>query len=163
MRKAFASGAAASSGGAASAPGSGFSLFRETDQHELYPDPSSGDENPDHLAHFRFLGQILGKALYEGILVELPFAGFFLGKLRGRPNELNDLATLDPAIYRCAHEGLRAEMRARWWLCVCVTRGPMRRSTLHSRRRAPAATSGAPRAVKVRRRVAFEAALPPLL
>lgn len=92
IRKAFASGAEAS----------GRRLFRETDQHELYPDPLSGEGSADHLAHFRFLGTILGKAMYEGILAELPFAGFFLGKLRGRPSELNDLATLDPAIYRRA-------------------------------------------------------------
>eukprot|EP00959_Pyramimonas_sp_CCMP1952_P025947 544694-Pyramimonas_sp.AAC.3 len=43
---------------------------------------------------------MLGKALYEGILVELPFAAFFLSKLRGRDNELNDLSSLDPELYK---------------------------------------------------------------
>jgi ubiquitin-protein ligase E3 C len=42
---------------------------------------------------------MLGKAMYEGILVELPFAAFFLSKLRGRENELNDLSSLDADLY----------------------------------------------------------------
>ena len=33
------------------------------------------------LAWFRFVGRILGKALYEGILVDVAFAGFFLAKV----------------------------------------------------------------------------------
>ena len=31
---------------------------------------------------YRFIGRILGKALYEGILVDVAFAGFFLAKVR---------------------------------------------------------------------------------
>jgi ubiquitin-protein ligase E3 C len=31
---------------------------------------------------YQFIGRILGKALYEGILVDVAFAGFFLSKVR---------------------------------------------------------------------------------
>jgi ubiquitin-protein ligase E3 C len=34
------------------------------------------------LSWYRFIGRILGKALYEGILVDVAFAGFFLAKVR---------------------------------------------------------------------------------
>lgn len=34
------------------------------------------------LAWYRFIGRILGKALYDGILVDVAFAGFFLAKVR---------------------------------------------------------------------------------
>lgn len=34
------------------------------------------------LAWYRFIGRVLGKALYEGILVDVAFAGFFLAKAR---------------------------------------------------------------------------------
>lgn len=34
------------------------------------------------LAWYRFVGRILGKALYEGILIDVAFAGFFLAKVR---------------------------------------------------------------------------------
>jgi hypothetical protein len=30
---------------------------------------------------YRFIGRVLGKALYEGILVDVTFAGFFLAKV----------------------------------------------------------------------------------
>ena len=33
------------------------------------------------LEWYRFIGRILGKALYEGILVDVAFAGFFLAKV----------------------------------------------------------------------------------
>ena len=33
------------------------------------------------LAWYRFIGRILGKALYDGILVDVAFAGFFLAKV----------------------------------------------------------------------------------
>ena len=40
---------------------------------------------PFPLAHslnwYRFIGRILGKAMYEGILVDVAFAGFFLAKV----------------------------------------------------------------------------------
>jgi hypothetical protein len=46
------------------------------------------------------LGRLLGKALYTGMLVELPFAPFFLSKLLGQQSFLNDLASLDPDLHR---------------------------------------------------------------
>ena len=40
------------------------------------------DGFPAHsLDWYRFIGRILGKALYEGILVDIAFAGFFLAKV----------------------------------------------------------------------------------
>ncbi|KAI0284136.1 HECT-domain-containing protein [Russula brevipes] len=49
---------------------------------------------------YRFIGRILGKALYEGILVDVAFAGFFLAKWLGRQSFLDDLASLDPDLYQ---------------------------------------------------------------
>lgn len=43
------------------------------------------DEAIIRVAHslnwYRFIGRILGKALYNGILVDVAFAGFFLAKV----------------------------------------------------------------------------------
>ena len=36
------------------------------------------------------------KALYEGVLIDLPLAGFFLSKLLSRFNYVDDLPSLDP-------------------------------------------------------------------
>ena len=76
-------------------------LFQETPDHLLYPNPASASVvGPDHLRQFEFLGRMVGKAIYEGILLELPFAGFFLTKLRRRTPGLHDLVTLDPELAR---------------------------------------------------------------
>lgn len=52
--------------------------------------------------HYYFLGRMLGKALYENMLVELPFAGFFLSKLLGTSADvdIHHLASLDPEVYK---------------------------------------------------------------
>lgn len=52
------------------------------------------------LRWYEFLGQVLGKAVYEGILVEPRFAGFVLRKLLGRANTVDDLGSYDPQLYR---------------------------------------------------------------
>ena len=57
--------------------------------------------------HYQFLGSMLGKALYEGLLVELPFAGFFLCKLAdsGRGTiGAHHLASFDSELYRYVHK-----------------------------------------------------------
>ena len=45
-------------------------------------------------------GSIVGKAVYEGILLELPFASFFLKKLLSGSVGFNDLPSLDGELYR---------------------------------------------------------------
>ena len=53
---------------------------------------------PQWMQLFEFVGRILGKAIYEGHLVEVPFAHFFLNSLLGRTNTLDELPTLDPEL-----------------------------------------------------------------
>lgn len=77
-----------------------YGLFKETADHLLYPNPGSGLVHEQHLEYFRFLGTILAKAMFEGILVDIPFATFFLSKLKQKHNYLNDLPSLDPELYR---------------------------------------------------------------
>ncbi|GAA6055060.1 hypothetical protein JCM3770_001778 [Rhodotorula araucariae] len=75
-------------------------LWLATSQNELYPNPHAYAREPAQLAWFAFVGRILGKALYQGILVNVKFAGFFLSKWLGRQAYLDDLASLDPELYR---------------------------------------------------------------
>jgi ubiquitin-protein ligase E3 C len=78
-----------------------FGLFVETPERTLYPNPASEiHAGAKHLQYFYFLGAILGKAAYEGILLDVPLAGFFLAALKGGHVEFNDLTTLDPELYR---------------------------------------------------------------
>eukprot|EP00039_Didymoeca_costata_P013079 m.193938 g.193938 ORF g.193938 m.193938 type:complete len:971 (-) comp15670_c0_seq3:1826-4738(-) len=75
-------------------------LFRESPDHRLYPNPQAMLANENAWQHFQFLGRMLGKAIYDGMLVELPLARFFLTKVLGRFPYLNDLKTLDAELHK---------------------------------------------------------------
>ncbi|KAI0771097.1 HECT-domain-containing protein [Trametes elegans] len=75
-------------------------LWLANKKNELYPAPHSYATEPHSLAWYRFIGRILGKALYEGILIDVAFAGFFLAKWLGKQSWLDDLASLDPELYQ---------------------------------------------------------------
>lgn len=69
-------------------------------------DPSKAklDELTDHnrselTDHYLFLGRVLGKAVYEGILVEPQLSLPLLNKLSDRNNTLDDLKNLDDQLY----------------------------------------------------------------
>ncbi|XP_053569799.1 ubiquitin-protein ligase E3C [Bombina bombina] len=82
-------------------PNQGF--FKTTNEGLLYPNPAAQTLVSDSFArHYYFLGRMLGKALYENMLVELPFASFFLSKLLGTSADvdIHHLASLDPEMYR---------------------------------------------------------------
>jgi ubiquitin-protein ligase E3 C len=118
-----------------------YQMFIENDQHLLYPNPTIIEEikeasrlklvpppNAEWVLHgsldatksvvtstlekYEFLGRIIGKCLYEGILVDVSFASFFLlkwaltggdgsaSKESGYRANLNDLRDLDEGLYQ---------------------------------------------------------------
>ena len=113
-------------------PNTDLNLFVENDQHLLYPNPAAVEERKDLVAQlgykegspewndtirtllrqYEFLGRIVGKCLYEGILVDIHFASFFLvkwalnGGIGSATNEsgyratINDLRDLDEELYQ---------------------------------------------------------------
>ncbi|KAL7689849.1 putative HECT domain-containing protein [Plasmopara halstedii] len=79
-----------------------YGFFLETEEHLLYPNPGARyvvDSRKEALDRYRFLGRVLAKAVYENILVEPQFAAFFLNKLLGKFNYIDDLHSLDPELY----------------------------------------------------------------
>lgn len=79
-------------------------LFRVTSEERLYPSPTSCLQD-NHLQLFEFIGRMLGKAVYEGIVVDVPFASFFLSQVLGQTNQalyswIDELPSLDRDLYR---------------------------------------------------------------
>ena len=78
-----------------------YGLFSVTEDQCLYPNPDSelffGKE---HLAMFYLVGRVLGKAISEKITVEPQFAEFFLRRIVGKSNFLEDLKSLDKEVYQ---------------------------------------------------------------
>ncbi|KAI1474868.1 hypothetical protein F4774DRAFT_318302 [Daldinia eschscholtzii] len=109
-------------------PSSGRGLFATNSQNLLYPNPSTFDNHAELLRsygytendarwkeamidlakRYEFLGRVVGKCMYEGILIDKAFAGFFLlkwsasghGSLNDYRANLNDLRDLDPELYQ---------------------------------------------------------------
>ncbi|XP_057365077.1 ubiquitin-protein ligase E3C-like [Daphnia carinata] len=82
-------------------PNRGF--FRLTHDNLLYPNPGVAVLVSDFPAHYYFIGRMLGKALYENLLVELPMADFFLSKILGQASaslDVHHLASLDPVLHK---------------------------------------------------------------
>jgi ubiquitin-protein ligase E3 C len=107
-------------------------LFVANDQNLLYPNPGKldshmyllraagmQDKTPEMkvaveelLARYRFLGRIIGKCLYEGFLIDVSFAGYFLlrwaltggttqaAKESGYRATVDDLRDLDEGLYQ---------------------------------------------------------------
>lgn len=88
-----------------------YGLFLQTEkERELYPNAQSEllfshgsaakKAQRQDLQYYLFLGRLLGKAMYEGITLEPRFADFFLRRLIGKNNSLNDLKSLDPELFK---------------------------------------------------------------
>lgn len=79
-------------------------LFKTTSDQRLYPSPISYVQD-NHKELFEFVGRMLGKAVYEGIVVDVPFASFFLSQLLGQTQQapyscMDELPSLDNELYR---------------------------------------------------------------
>ncbi|KAG0031870.1 hypothetical protein BGZ81_000383 [Podila clonocystis] len=86
---------------------SGFSpnlnLFTTTtaSMNLMYPSPTSHYTHPSTgLELFKLFGKMLGKAMYEGLLVEVKFAGFFLSKILGRTVFLDEMRSFDEEVFK---------------------------------------------------------------
>ncbi|KAF8937357.1 Ubiquitin-protein ligase E3B [Dissophora ornata] len=67
----------------------------------LYPSPTSQYTHPSTgLDLLRLFGKMLGKAMYEGLLVEVKFANFFLSKILGRTVFLDEMRSYDEQVYQ---------------------------------------------------------------
>merc|ERR1719399_1561656 len=53
-----------------------------------------------HGANVRDIYRHLGRAIYEGVLLEPRFAEVFLNLVLGGKNSINDVASLDPELHR---------------------------------------------------------------
>lgn len=112
-------------------PGEGISCFVVNDHNLVYPNPAALDMQKQRLKiagvkegeprwneeltkilkMYEFMGRVIGKCLYEGILVDIGFAGFFLLKWAKAATsgssaesryqaDINDLRDLDESLYQ---------------------------------------------------------------
>lgn len=79
-------------------------FFVHTKDNMLYPNPCASMLHQNYLKHYYFIGRMLGKAIFENLLIELPLAEFFLSRLAGRNTDIEIdvhlLASLDPDMHK---------------------------------------------------------------
>ena len=81
-----------------------FKMTTGTEEEKLYPSPTSFIHS-NYLHLLEFVGKILGKAIYEGILVDVPFASFFLNSIlqhhhSAMYSSIDELPSLDPEMHK---------------------------------------------------------------
>ncbi|GBE61096.1 HECT-domain (ubiquitin-transferase) domain-containing protein [Babesia ovata] len=78
-----------------------YGIFEESPYDgSLAPSPNSALFHEGHLCIFNFVGKVIGKALYEQILVEPVLSRLLLNFILKKRNTLNDLRFVDPELYR---------------------------------------------------------------
>lgn len=55
--------------------------------------------NPEHLSFFKFVGRVIGKAIYDGRLLDAYFARSLYRQLLGKPVDYKDVEWVDPEYY----------------------------------------------------------------
>eukprot|EP00887_Chlorella_sp_A99_P004884 scaffold4.g4884.t1 len=74
-------------------------LFASTPEGFAFPNPLA-ERLGGGLASLHVLGLVLGRALYDGVLLQAPLAPFLVSRLQGRAPLFDELQALDPEVYR---------------------------------------------------------------
>lgn len=77
-----------------------YGLFKATPDGHIYPNSDAHIAVEDFKTQFEFLGRLLGKAVFDGVLVDIPLAKFFRLKMLGEMNYPTDLMSMDPQMYK---------------------------------------------------------------
>lgn len=79
----------------------GYCLFEPCAADQLTYQPSRQSwVNPEHIGFFRFIGKIIGKAIYDGRLLDAYFSRAFYKQMLGRKVDIRDLESVDPEYHK---------------------------------------------------------------
>lgn len=78
-----------------------YALFKTSavDRVTYQPNRSSW-VNSDHLSYFKFVGRVIGKAIYDNRLLDCYFTRSFYKHILGKTVEIRDMEAADPTFYR---------------------------------------------------------------
>ncbi|KAI6046227.1 hypothetical protein EDC04DRAFT_2888377 [Pisolithus marmoratus] len=77
-----------------------YALFQPCAADKLTYQPNKNSwVNPEHLSFFKFVGRVIGKAIYDGRLLDAYFAKSLYRQLLGKPVDYRDVEWVDPEYY----------------------------------------------------------------
>jgi len=74
--------------------------YSNNNSYELEINPYSSMVHPDYLEYFRFIGRIIGLAIFNKQYLSISFSLLFFKKLLNIPIKFSDFEYADPEIYR---------------------------------------------------------------
>jgi E3 ubiquitin-protein ligase HUWE1 len=78
-----------------------YCLFQPCAADRLTYQPNKASSiNPEHLSFFKFVGRIIGKAIYDGRLLDAYFARSLYRQILGKPVDYRDVEWIDPEYYK---------------------------------------------------------------
>ncbi|KAI7827971.1 hypothetical protein BC939DRAFT_76403 [Gamsiella multidivaricata] len=78
-----------------------YALFKTSAADKLTYQPNRASwVNSDHLLFFKFIGRVIGKAIYDGRLLDAYFTRSFYKHILGRPVDYRDVEAVDPEYYK---------------------------------------------------------------
>jgi len=77
-----------------------YALFQPCAADKLTYQPNKASwVNPEHLSFFKFVGRVIGKAIYDGRLLDAYFARSLYRQILGKPVDYRDVEWVDPEYY----------------------------------------------------------------
>lgn len=77
-----------------------YALFQPCAADRLTYQPNrASNVNPEHLSFFKFVGRVIGKAIYDGRLLDAYFARSLYRQILGKPVDYRDVEWVDPEYY----------------------------------------------------------------
>ncbi|KAF9024773.1 hypothetical protein BGZ52_010345, partial [Haplosporangium bisporale] len=78
-----------------------YALFKTSAADKLTYQPNRASwANSEHLLFFKFIGRVIGKAIYDGRLLDAYFTRSFYKHILGRPVDYRDVEAVDPEYYK---------------------------------------------------------------
>lgn len=78
-----------------------YALFQPCAADKLTFQPNRASMvNPEHLSFFKFVGRVIGKAIYDGRLMDAHFARSMYRQILGKPVDYRDVEWVDPDYYK---------------------------------------------------------------
>ncbi|KAJ3048819.1 hypothetical protein HK097_010180, partial [Rhizophlyctis rosea] len=78
-----------------------YALFRESAIDKVTYQPNRlSSVNPEHLSYFKFVGRIIGKAIYDGRLLDCYFTRSFYKAIIEAPVDYKDMEAVDPDFHK---------------------------------------------------------------
>ena len=78
-----------------------YALFKTSASDRITYQPNRlSSVNPDHLQFFRFVGRVIGKAIYDNRLLDAYFTRSFYKHMLGQSPDFRDLEAIDPEFHK---------------------------------------------------------------